>query len=227
MKKFLLFAAAAMVAASASAATEWQSLITGGNAADGETPSIIAGWNGPAKVVANPSGSGDVFEIPIAANPANPWDSQLFIKFNEPLNVGDKFKVSFDYYCTDTRNIEIQAQGEPGAYQHWTMGISAFEAKPEWKSVNTDVLEVSAEMAGEGGFITMAFNLASAPEAATFYINNVVIEKEVPTAVEAIAPVKALEGVYNLNGVKVLDNADGLNTLPKGIYIVGGKKVVR
>lgn len=33
--------------------------------------------------------------------------------------------------------------------------------------------------------------------------------------------------VYNLQGVRVLENASDLNTLPRGIYIVGGKKVVR
>ncbi|MDE6290628.1 MAG: hypothetical protein K2M16_03765, partial [Muribaculaceae bacterium] len=61
----------------------------------------------------------------------------------------------------------------------------------------------------------------------SLYISNMKLYVMDSSAVEAIAPVKAIEGVYNLNGVKVLDNADGLNTLPKGIYIVGGKKVVR
>ena len=74
----------------------------------------------------------------------------------------------------------------------------------------------------------MAFNLSSAPAAATFYINNVIVEKEASTAVEAVSSVKAtMAGVYNLNGVKVLDNAQDLNALPNGIYIVNGKKVVR
>lgn len=197
MKKFLLFAAAAMVAAGASAATEWVSLIEGGNAADGQTPSIIAGWSGPAAVVANPSGAGDVFEIPIAANPENPWDSQLFIKFNEPLSVGDKFKVSFDYYCSDSRSVDIQAQGEPGAYHNWTMGIDPLGAKPEWQSVNTAELEVSEDMAKSEGFITMAFNLASAPEAATFYINKVVILHEVEGGEEPVEPSDGWTSIIN------------------------------
>lgn len=206
----------------------WTSIITGGKASEGETASIQAGWSGPAKVVANPAGAGEVFEIPIAADPANPWDSQLFIVFNEALETGAKYRVSFDYYCSDARSIDVQAQGDPGDYHHWTCGVNTLQAKPEWQTVNVESYEVSSEMVGANGFKTMAFNLASAPEAATFYINNVVVEKESADAVETVASVKVtLGGVYNLNGVKVLDNAAELNTLPKGIYIVNGKKVVR
>lgn len=202
------------------------SLIEGGVAADGETASIQAGWSGPAKVVENPAGEGVVFECPIAADPENPWDSQLFIVFNEGLQEGETYSVSFDYYCSDSRSIDIQAQGEPGGYQHWFCGVDPLQAKPEWQSVNVVDFEVTAEMAGAAGFKTMAFNLASAPEAATFYINNVKVTKPAPGAVETIAPVQVkMTGVYNLNGVKVADELN--SSLPKGIYIVNGKKVVR
>ena len=34
-----------------------------------------------------------------------------------------------------------------------------------------------------------------------------------------------MEGVYNLNGQKVSDG-DSTDNLPKGIYVVGGRKVV-
>ena len=203
----------------------WVSIINGGVAADGQTSSIRAGWAGDAPVVANPAGEGVVFECPIAADPANPWDSQLFITFNEALQAGAKLKVSFDYYCTDDRTIETQAQGEPGVYHHWQC-VGVLSAGPMWQTHTAEV-DVTSEFAGSDGFKTIAFNLASAPAAATFYINNVVVEteKEVGTAVETIATVNAPAGVYNLNGVKV---ADELNSnLPKGIYIVNGKKVVR
>lgn len=205
----------------------WVPIIKGGVAADGTTSSILAGWNGDAQVVANPAGEGVVFEAPIAANPENPWDSQLFIVFNSALEAGSKIKVSFDYYCTDQRSIETQAHGEPGDYHHWQC-IGTLSAGPEWKAFDK-VVTVTSDFAGNNGFQTIAFNLASAPEAATFYVNNVVVEKEVvvEAAVEAIAPVKAVEGVYNLNGVKVLNNAEDLNALPKGIYVVGGRKIVR
>lgn len=204
-------------------ATGWVSLIQGGVAADGQTESLRAGWSGPAPVVANPAGEGVVFEAPIAANPANEWDSQFFIVFNESLEEGVKVKISFDYYCSDTRTISTQAQGEPGAYHHWTF-CGALDAKPEWQTLSQEVT-ISAAMTGEdnSGCKTIAFNLASAPEAATFYINNVVVEKESTDAVETIETVKSVRnGVYTINGMRV---ADRENLLP-GLYIIDGKKVL-
>lgn len=183
MKKFLLFAAAALITSSASA--QWVSIIEGGKASEGESTSFQAGWAGNAQVVDNPNGDGKVFECPIGADPANSWDSQFFIVFNEPLQDGDVYKVSFDYYCSDERHIEFQAQGDPGAYHNWNIGksgddlVTGCDAKSEWQSYNCDGITVDAEMAKDGGFKTIAFNLATAPEAATFYINNIVVEKAV------------------------------------------------
>ena len=37
----------------------------------------------------------------------------------------------------------------------------------------------------------------------------------------------ASAGVYTLQGIKVLDNADNMNSLPAGIYVVNGKKVMK
>lgn len=202
----------------------WESGIQGGIAADGQTPSIQAGWAGPAEVVANPAGEGVCFAAPIAADPENAWDSQLFIVLNNALEKGTKIKVSFDYYCSDARTIETQAQGNPGAYHHWQC-IGVLDAKPEWQKLETEQ-EVSEQWAGEDGFKTIAFNLASIAPAATFYINNVVVLVPEGTGVEAIESIHpANSAVYNMQGVKVLDNANELNSLPKGIYIVNGKKI--
>lgn len=200
----------------------WISIIEGGNANDGESASIQAGWNGNAQPVANPSGEGKVYECPIAADPANPWDSQLFIKFNEPQEAGTKLKVSFDYYCTDSRSIDVQAQGAPGAYHHWTVFGYGLEAKPEWQKLSWEG-EVTADMAKEEGFQTLAFNLASAPAAATFYVNNVVVEKEGGVGVSAVESDGAYPtGVYNLHGVRVADSIDQIHAA--GIYVANGKK---
>lgn len=207
--------------------TDWASIIKGGVAADGETEALQAHWNGPAKVVDNPAGDGKVFECPIAENTQNKdggyddWNSQMFICFDEALQEGDVVKVEFDYYCTDTRTVGMQAQGNMGGYQG---NFAGFEAKPEWQHYSKE-LNVSAQNAGEAGFKTIAICLSSKAEAATFYMNNVVVEKQVEGAVETVTSIKVNSAVYNLQGVKV---ADSLNQVAApGLYISNGKKVIK
>ncbi len=226
----------------------WQSIITNGNANDGESANVLArvdGEDSDAAVVANPSGEGMVYEAPIVANPdpgvndgnngdwsgVTDWSSQMFIKFDKVLEEGTEIKVSFDYYCTDVRTIQSQAHGAPGTYHHWQF-VGNLDAKPEWQKLEWTGT-ISAEQAGADGCQAIAFNLSTAEEAATFYINNVVVEALLPggeTAVEEIevapaAVVVAPAGVYNLQGVKVANTIDEV-TVP-GLYITNGKKVIK
>ena len=46
------------------------------------------------------------------------------------------------------------------------------------------------------------------------------------TAINGVAADAQNTAVYNLNGVRVSVKADGVKALPKGVYIIGGKKVV-
>ncbi|MDE7418821.1 MAG: hypothetical protein K2N35_01275 [Muribaculaceae bacterium] len=204
----------------------WTSIIQGGKASEGVTESLLAGWNGAAQLTDNPNGDGKVFVCPIAADPVNAWDSQFFIVFDEALQEGDVYQVSFDYYCSDARTIDLQAQGNPGEYHHWYCGIPSLKAKPEWQVASSGEYTVDAEMAKNGGFKTIALNLASAPEAANFYINNVVVEKAVTTGVSTVnAVVVPVSAVYNLQGVKVANSIDEVAT--PGLYISNGKKIIK
>lgn len=59
-----------------------------------------------------------------------------------------------------------------------------------------------------------------------FFLRNISIEATPGnTAVESIALPTALKGIYSITGVKI--NADNVDTLPAGLYIVDGKKVVK
>lgn len=65
-------------------------------------------------------------------------------------------------------------------------------------------------------------------EQGTVYSEKIVLEYKVnngSTSVNVIGSQDSNNEVYNLNGVKVSDN--GLNNLPKGVYISNGKKVVK
>ncbi len=214
--------------------TEWVSIIGNGDANVGESANLIDREPGKgdyeATICDNPAGEGKVFFCPIVADPAEEWSSQFFIAFDEALEKGNKISVSFDYYCSDERTINTQAHGAPGEYHHWAF-IGSLNAKAEWQSYKWSGI-ITSDQAGNDGCQSIAFNLSSKPEGATFYINNVVveIEKEAapddPSAVKSVnAVVVPANGVYNLMGVKVADSIDAVAA--PGLYISNGKKVVK
>ncbi len=231
--------------------TKWVSIIGNGNANDGESSNLKDREPGLAEdydatITDNPAGDGKVFYCPIVANPdpgVNPqsdeekaqnpdwsgvydWSSQFFIFFDEALEEDDNLRVSFDFYCSDSRTINTQAHGKPGEYHHWQF-IGDLAAKPEWQHKEWDGT-ISASQAGDGGCLSIAFNLSTALDAATFYINNVVVEVERPIE-DAVKTVNAIivpaQGVYNFQGVKVANTLEEV-TAP-GLYIANGKKVVK
>lgn len=158
----------------------YESLITCGDADAGESENVISREPGAADiqaaVVDDALGTGKVFVSRIGGSPANAWDSQFFIKFNSPLQEGDKIRVSFRYRCDDTRSIDTQAHGAPGSYHHWAC-IGTLNATPQWQD-HSWMGTVSADFAGSDGFQSIAFNLSSVADAGNFYIDDIVAEIE-------------------------------------------------
>ncbi len=155
------------------------SLISGGDADQGETDNLLAREPGKAdvaaRVVDDPAGTGKVFESPYNANPGTEWDSQFFIKSNEPLEEGTKIHVKFRYRTTDARGIDTQAHGAPGSYHHWSF-IGTLNATTDWQ-VHEYTGTISAEQAGSEGCSSIAFNLCKAASAGSLYVDDVVFEK--------------------------------------------------
>lgn len=159
----------------------YESIISnGGDAEGGDISSFFgkeSGGNpGTPRIEANPNGDGHVFAVSLPASPAEAWDAQFFIQSNIALNEGDKIHVKFRYMCTDTRNIDTQAHGTPGNYHHYQF-VGTLNASPEWKEHEWSGA-INASHAGSDGCRTIAFNLSSASNAATFYIDDIVMEIE-------------------------------------------------
>lgn len=175
----------------AAPATYDSPLITGGDAANGTSENLIARVKGnddvAAPIVTDPT-RGDVYKCDILANPEQAWDCQFFIKSNEVLKVGDKLKLRFWYRTDDTRNIDTQAHGNPGAYHHWAC-IGTLNSTPEWQEHIWEG-SVGGEWVGDDGFISIAFNLSSAAGASCFYIDDVVytVEKSGNTMIIPLTP---------------------------------------
>lgn len=150
----------------------------------------------------------------------NPWEVQFAYDYN--YVPGTKYYFSFE--------VKGEPAGTVGSGFQCTDGwvgcgdVESFAITPEW----TKVVISGTPSTTEDGKLPNRWVASIGTYVGTFYISNVEIYVEKGSSVETISSAQAtLSGVYNLNGVKVLDNAAELNTLPKGIYIVNGKKVVR
>ena len=209
----------------------WINLIANGNLADSVVTNYYAKEAPSADIVAARivAGAGKNnsrgIVVKSADHPAQAWDTQFWLKVNEPLATGSKLHVEFDYAANKAAKVSTQAHGEPGAYQHWGM-IGDVNFTTEWQHFSQDV-EISDAMAkgdngnGNGiGLISIAFNLAEDSVATEYYFDNfgVWCQKPYPTGIQSLTADKASNAIYNLNGQKVLK-------AQKGIYIQNGKKV--
>ncbi len=157
----------------------WEPLISNGDAEGTSTGSFYAVEGSglqPARIIDNPFGDGHVYAVSLPASPSTAWDAQFFIKSNIMLQPDDKVKVTFRYRCTDDRNIDTQAHGEPTAYHHWSF-IGTLNATTDWKE-HSWTGTINADQAGADGCGSIAFNLSSADNAGTFYIDDITYEIE-------------------------------------------------
>ena len=121
------------------------------------------------------------------AGASEDWDSQFWIKLNEPLAEGTVVNVKFDYKASVPANADTQAHGAPGAYQHWAcIGSPAFTT--EWQTYSK-VLTVDASMAGGNGLGSIAFNLSKdRGQDVTYYFDNIRVWSEVEQEVKSTIP---------------------------------------
>ena len=168
---------------------------------------------------------------------ATDWDSQFFIRLPYQLPAGTKYKVSFDYKADKAGDFDTQAHANPGQYIHWAFcGSGSFTT--EWQTYEKEGT-VPAECDGSSAqktFQTIAFNLAKNRVATEFVFDNVkfLVPKDIvssltlnpdenpvpyPTGIQTVNTEKNAEGIFNLNGQKVMK-------AQKGLYIKNGKKVV-
>ena len=165
------------------------------------------------------------------------WDSQFFIRLPYQLPAGTKYKVSFDYKADKAGDFDTQAHANPGQYIHWAFcGSGSFTT--EWQTYEAEGT-VPSQCDGSSAqktFQTIAFNLAKNRVATEFVFDNVkfFVPKDIvssltknpdenpvhyPTGIKNVMNEMNAEGIFNLNGQKVMKTQ-------KGLYIKNGKKVV-
>lgn len=156
----------------------------------------------------------------------NSWEIQACI--DAGFNFGQTYYLSFDIKGTPGSAIETSYQyAQDGKYEG-KGSMTKFKVTEDWTHV---IIYGECVANGNADEHANRLLLNLGTYVGTFYMTNVNLYTTGPTTgvdEVTVAPVNNRTVVYNLLGVKVLDTDDAsrLSTLPKGIYIVNGKKVV-
>lgn len=189
----------------------------------------VAGWGGSA-TFENVEEDGKPcvkFTNPTATDGA--WGVQM--AFMNDFVAGTTYYLGFDIKGDAAKGIatSYQSAGEENgsAYYEDKGSMTAFDVTPEWEHVII-YGECTAGSNPEHKANRLLMNLGK--YVGTFYMTNVTIYTAKGDGVETVgaAVENAPRGVYNLQGIRVLDtyDASAVRNLPKGIYVVNGKKTV-
>ena len=190
----------------------WVSMISNGNLESDDVYSFyskeapITDYY-PAAIVpgAGVNGSRGIV-VKSAENPAQAWDTQFWIRMNEPLQEGTKLHVEFDYRSTQEARTTTQMHGEPSYYHHY-IGIGDVYFVPEWQHYVADV-EVTSAMAyaNDGnGLLSIAFNLSEEWDAIEYYFDNFIVWAQMPDSIVDPYPAGMMGDVNSDNEVNITD----------------------
>jgi len=170
--------------ADASQQVGWVSIINNGNFDTDDLESFPVSKNGPTNgdtandrptIMTDDDG---VKYIVVASddNATETWSTQFFIKFNEELPEGAKWRLSFDVKADRVQKVTTSAQGDPRKYN--TGGIvPEFDASVDWMTVTADGT-VTSDIIGQNGFKSIAFDLNNDKETSNnFYFRNIKMEQ--------------------------------------------------
>ena len=167
--------------------------------------------NADGEKVADTEGRG--IQIVVPAKVENNWDSQFFIKMNEPIPAGDLIKVEFDYRASEniSEDIDTQSHGSSaGSYNHYT-AIGNVNFTTEWKHYSY-TQSVSSDQSKENNpYQHIAFDLSHFDHEVIFYLDNIVVKHKVlvpagenPAQIALEEYIQQLESKYpmeNLNSI--------------------------
>ncbi|MBO4564770.1 MAG: alpha-galactosidase [Bacteroidaceae bacterium] len=118
---------------------------------------------------------------------------------------GGKYKMMLDYICGESRNVTISINGKKVKTLSCNSG--------GWDKVGTKTLDIELEP-GEN-IIRLSNASGWMPD-----IDCMRLECQLPASIDAVKNTKQRNKIYNLQGIE-LSNKE---SLPKGIYIIDGKK---
>ena len=202
-------------------------LISNGDAEGTDLESFPVSHDGPnngntandrPEIVAGGVDGSKCFKVTSDDGASETWSTQFYLKFDEALQEGDKWKLSMFVKADRDATITTSAQAQP---RTWNGSfIEEFNVTTEWQQFEFSG-EVTSGMASNGGFMSAAFDLNNDKDVAnTFYFDNIVFQKDMGGA----NPLSMITTTYGSDVIR-LDLADNTNmkTLVKA---AGGKTLI-
>lgn len=107
---------------------------------------------------------------------AQAWDNQFFVRFNEALPAGTRYKISFDYKADAAAKVSTQAHAEPADYIHHEM-LGDLNFTTDWQNYTSGEQTVTAQQStDQKTFQTLTFNLNELAAANNYYFDNIDIQ---------------------------------------------------
>ncbi|MEQ8552590.1 MAG: endo-1,4-beta-xylanase [Cyclobacteriaceae bacterium] len=116
------------------------------------------------------NGEGRAMVISNSAVRDNDWESQMFVVWDEPTQVGERYRLTMDIRADEVVTYPTQAQVVAFQYKHWDF-FGQFNATTEWNNV---VVEITVD-ANTSECAALAFNLGAV--ATNYYFDNIKLEK--------------------------------------------------
>ena len=142
------------------------SMINNGDAEGTDLSSFPVSWDGPnnggtanevPEIVDGGVNGSKCFKVVSYPNPTETWHTQFYVKSDEVLAKGTKWKLVMSVKADHETKITTSAQAEPRAWKG-SMGINEFKVTEEWKEYTWE-----GEI-GVDGFQSIAFDLNNGDE---------------------------------------------------------------
>lgn len=165
-----------------------------------------AGVNGTRGIVINSRDNN--------ANHYMRWDTELFIRANQALPVGTKYRLAFDYKADREAPSESRCYDE-NFREIYSHGIGTMGFTTKWQHFESEG-EITADHSPNDAMRTVGFLLAVLSDAATYYFDNIVFEIDEEHVVNEV-----LMGDVNGDGVVSIQDVVTLvdYTLGKSVAI--------
>lgn len=139
--------------------------------------------------------------------------------FNDLFSLADYYTLHVDLYPLEDMQIAISLLGTNGTSNAKTVALSA----NQWNSVEIPLSDLKSDQFNIAEVAGVTFSEGNGQ---MLYLDNVYFSKTPSSGIDSLKPgiVTSSSNVYSLDGRLVGTN---LRNLPKGVYIVNNKKVVK